>query len=387
MKPPADVSPAALPLAGSPLAEYERKLASGEFIADEAQRRAATALQTVYTRLLAHPPHRHRFGRRRKWPRVPGLYLWGGVGRGKTTLMDSFYAALPARGKLRTHFHRFMLDVQERLEHYRDQQDPLVRVAAEIAAETRVLCFDEFQVFDIADAMILGRLLGGLFAHGVTLVATSNVAPDALYRDGLQREQFLPAIAALKQNCVVLDVDGTTDYRLRALHRAPVYLSPDGATAQAKLTALFTGLCGRAPGPAQDLHIHDREIHALHAAPHAVWFRFADLCEGPRGTADYVEIADRYPTVFLSSVPRFDASREAAARRFINLVDELYDRGVKLVVTAAAPPARLYAGKRLSFEFERTASRLLEMQSREYLSAPRAARGATEAAPALADSE
>lgn len=385
MKRPADASPAAVPRAESPLAAYERKLAGGEFIADEAQRRAAAALETVYERLLAHPPHRHRFGRRRKWPRVPGLYLWGGVGRGKTTLMDMFHAALPTEGKLRTHFHRFMLDVQSRLDHYRDEQDPLLRVAAEIAAKTRVLCFDEFQVFDIADAMILGRLLGGLFAHGVTLVATSNVAPDALYRDGLQREQFLPAIAALKQNCVVLDVDGTTDYRLRALHRAPVYLVPDGFAAQQKLVALYAELCGHPPGPAQDLHIHGRTIHALHAAPHAVWFRFADLCEGPRGTADYVEIANLYPTVFLSSVPRFDANREAAARRFINLVDEFYDRGVKLVVTAAAPPASLYAGNRLRFEFERTASRLLEMQSKEYLSAPSSTRGATEAAPALVD--
>lgn len=356
----------------TPLAAYEHKLANGAFSADPAQRQAVEALQTVYDELITQAPYRRLGHRRLRWPKVKGLYLWGGVGRGKTWLMDSFYEALPFDRKQRTHFHRFMLEVQDTLDHYKNETDPLLKVARELSGKARVLCFDEFQVFNIADAMILGRLFNGLFARGVTLVTTSNVAPDDLYRDGLQRERFLPAIEALKRNCTVLNVDSGIDYRLRTLHAAPIYLCPDNAEAEMHMTRLYSKIAGSAAMADTQLDINGRTIPARQLTPDAAWFDFAALCEGPRGTADYVELAHTYHTILLSGVPRFDAHHEGSARRFINLVDEFYDRGVKLVVSAAARPQDLYSGKRLSFEFERTCSRLIEMQSQEYLAAPHA---------------
>jgi len=368
MTPPAD-SPAA-PL--SPRQRYAADLQRDDFSRDPAQGQAVDALQAVYDALLAKPPRR-RFGRSRLlWPKVKGLYLWGGVGRGKTYLMDAFFAALPFTRKQRTHFHRFMLEVQHKLKHYKNEQDPLIRVADEIAARVRVLCFDEFHVSDIADAMILGRLFDGLFARGVTLVATSNVAPDDLYRDGLQRERFVPAIDLLKRNTRVLNVDGGVDYRLRALHAAPLYLHPDDDAAEAQLARHFNAV---ASGPVQDdidINLHNRSIPAQRVAEGVAWFEFHALCEGPRGSADYVELARLNHTVLLSGVPRIGLEQENAGRRFINLVDEFYDRGVKLIIAAAAAPEDLYEGKRLAFEFERTVSRLIEMQSEEYLAKPHA---------------
>ncbi|TAM11944.1 MAG: cell division protein ZapE [Nevskiaceae bacterium] len=356
-----------------PRAAYELKLASGEFVADPAQRQAVFALQAICDVLRTHPPKR-RFGRHRHhWPGVGGLYLWGGVGRGKTWLMDTFFAGLPFPEKQRTHFHRFMLQVQELLDHYRDEEDPLLKVAREIATHTRVLCFDEFQVYNIADAMVLGRLFDGLFARGVTLVATSNVVPDDLYKDGLQRERFLPAIAAIKKYCTVLNVDSGVDYRLRALHAAPIYLCPDDAASDAQLARLFIAVAGRDVRENARLTLNGRRIPARRLAGDVAWFTFEALCEGPRGTADYVALAQGFHTVVLSHVPRFDAQHEAPAQRFINLVDEFYDQGVKLILSAAARPETLYAGKRLIFEFQRTCSRLIEMQSEEYLAAPHAA--------------
>lgn len=355
--------------ATGPRAVYALKLAQGEFVADPAQQQAVAALQAVCDGLEANPPKRRRFGHPR-WPAVPGLYLWGGVGRGKTWLMDTFFAALPFREKQRTHFHRFMLQVQRQLDHHRDEEDPLLQVAREIAANTRVLCFDEFQVFNIADAMVLGRLFDGLFARGVTLVATSNVMPDELYKDGLQRERFLPAIAALKNHCRVLNVDSGVDYRLRALHAAPVYLCPDDAASDRQLARLFTALAGRGMRENTVLTLNGRRIPARRLAGDAAWFTFQALCQGPRGTADYVALARDFHTIVLSHVPCFDAQHEAPAQRFINLVDEFYDQGVKLILSAAQRPEALYAGKRLVFEFERTRSRLIEMQSEEYLATP-----------------
>jgi cell division protein ZapE len=299
---------------------------------------------------------------------VPGVYLWGGVGRGKTLLLDIFFASLgiPAR---RAHFHRFMQDVHLRLEALRSAatENPLERVAADLAADIRVLCFDELYVSDIADAMILAGLFAGLVDRGVTLVFTSNREPRDLYPDGLQRARFLPAIALLDRVTAVVPVDADTDYRLRQLKRAPLYLSTATEDADSRLLQRFeaiTGEPGTGPGA---IDVLGRSIPYRRRAEGAVWFEFSDLCEGPRSTADYIEIARLYHTVVLANVPEFGSADDDAARRLIALVDEFYERGVKLVVSAAAAPEALYHGDRLDFEFRRAASRLAEMQSHEYL--------------------
>ena len=351
----------------TPRERYEQDLQRGGFVADAAQARAVEALQALHQTLLERKPKK-RLGRLR-WPPVHGLYLWGGVGRGKTWLMDAFYESLPFSRKQRTHFHRFLREVHALRNEFAGERDPLVQVAARIAERTRVLCFDEFHVSDIADAMILGRLLNALFKNGVTLVATSNVAPDDLYRDGLQRQNFLPAIASLKKHCSVLAVDGGVDYRLRALTAAEIYHAPCDRAAEANLARWFDGLAGTA-GSETDLEIEGRIIHARRAADGVVWFEFAALCETARSAADYIEIARTHHSVLLSRLPQLSAQHDDAARRFITLVDEFYDRGVKLILAADVPLTELYTGKRLAFEFQRTRSRLTEMQSQEYLARP-----------------
>ena len=284
--------------------------------------------------------------------------------------MDLFFDTLVIENKKRIHFHRMMHDVHERLAALGDVEDPLDKVAADIAAETRVLCFDEFFVSDIGDAMILGRLLEGLFNRGVVLVTTSNAVPDELYKDGLQRSRFLPAIALLKQYTEVFNLDGDTDYRLRLLQQAGTYLTPDDEAAAAKLHHLFNESASSQVTMHHDLSVNDREIRALRCAKGIVWFEFAAICDGPRSQNDYIEIARWYPTVIVSGVPELTAQFEDQARRFIALVDEFYDRRVKLIIAAATEVQSLYSGTRLNFEFERTVSRLIEMQSTEYLHAP-----------------
>lgn len=354
----------------APRERYARDLTRAGFVPDAAQAHAVDALQRVYEDLIASPPKKRLGFGRARWPAVPGLYLYGGVGRGKTYLMDAFYEALPFSRKLRTHFHRFMLDVHERRRKYPDEQDPLKRVAEEYSQDVRVLCFDEFYVSDIADAMILGRLFETLFAQGLTLIATSNIPPDRLYENGLQRANFLPFIGVLKRHVTVLNVDGGTDYRLRTLTRAEIYHHPSDAAAETNLADWFTQIAPE-PGAADvDLTIHGRTIHSRRIADGVAWFDFDQLCEGPRSAADYIEIARTHHTVLLSRVPLLTVFHEDAARRFINLVDEFYDRGVKLIVAAAVPQAGLYAGDKLKFEFLRTQSRLTEMQSQEYLARP-----------------
>lgn len=355
----------------TPRQRYERDLQREDFVCDAAQSHAVDALQRVYDDLLNSPPHKRLVGGSQLlWPRVSGLYLWGGVGRGKTYLMDAFYESLPFSRKMRTHFHRFMLEVHERRRQYANEPDPIGRVAQEFARKIRVLCFDEFFISDIADAMILGRLMEGLFKEGVTLVATSNIAPDGLYKDGLQRQNFLPAIALLKKNVSVIHTDGGTDYRLRSLTRAEIYHSPCDAQAEQNLVRYFEEIAPE-PGVADtDLLIHGRTIHCRRLADGVGWFDFNALCEGPRGSADYIEIARTHHTVLLSRVPQMTADMEDAARRFINLVDEFYDRAVKLIIAAGPAQSDLYAGKKLRFEFQRTLSRLQEMQSQEYLAKP-----------------
>lgn len=354
----------------SPRQRYERDLQRTDFVRDTAQAAAVAALQQVYDELRAHPPRR-RFGfGPPKWSAVRGLYLWGGVGRGKTCLMDAFCESLPAETRLRTHFHRFMLDVHERRRKYPDEQDPLKRVAAEYARQLRVLCFDEFFVSDIADAMILGRLFENLLALGVTLIATSNIPPERLYENGLQRANFLPFIDVLKRHVAVLNVDGGVDYRLRALTHAEIYHSPSDARAEANLERWFAEIAPEPGQPNEELVIHGRRIRSRRMADGVAWFDFANLCEGPRGAADYIEIARTHHTVLLSRVPQLTVFHEDAARRFVNLVDEFYDRGVKLIIAAEVPQRELYVGDKSHFEFQRTQSRLTEMQSQEYLAKP-----------------
>ncbi|MGH8453936.1 MAG: cell division protein ZapE, partial [Nevskiales bacterium] len=263
-----------------------------------------------------------------------------------------------------------MQAVHEARKQYPDEQDPMAKVAADIAAQARVLCFDEFFVSDIADAMILARLLEVLFEQGVTLVATSNIAPDGLYRDGLQRQRFLPAIELIKTHTTVLQVDGGTDYRLRVLEQAEIYHHPLDAQADINLQRYFDAIAPE-PGVAHArLRLHERDLATRHLADGVLWMDFAALCQGPRGSADYVEIARCFHTVLLSRVPALTRDLEDESRRFVNLVDEFYDRGVKLILSAAEPLEQLYQGERLQFEFQRTESRLREMQSRQYLSRP-----------------
>ncbi len=370
------MSPANSPLL-SPLERYQRDLQRADFVADPAQQAAVQELQHLYSRLLEREGRGSLFGRVRKlWRDQPeperGLYFWGGVGRGKTYLMDAFFESLPFAEKQRTHFHRFMREVHRELKALAGEKNPLEKVAERIAARARVLCFDEFFVSDITDAMILANLLDALFRRGVTLVATSNIEPEGLYKDGLQRSRFLPAIALLKRHTKVVNVDGGTDYRLRALEMAELYHWPLDAAAGASLARSFARLSveGCEVQETMDLDIEGRRIRALKVADDVAWFDFGDLCDGPRSQNDYIELAREFHTVLLAEVPRFDERMEAQARRFINLVDEFYDRCVKLVISAEVPAERLYGGKHLRFEFERTVSRLLEMQSHEYLARP-----------------
>lgn len=353
-----------------PLTIYESLIAGGDYKPDPAQAEAVAELERVWLELTAHPVSgwwaRVR-GKKRK--PVTGLYMWGGVGRGKTWLMDIFFDSLPGKDKLRIHFHRFMARVHAALKTKQSTRDPLPDVAREWAAQYRVLCFDEFFVSDIADAMLLGGLFQALFAEGVTLVTTSNVPPDDLYRDGLQRAKFLPAIESLKTHCLTLHVDGERDYRLRLLQRSEIFLQPLDAHAEESLASAFYTMSA---GCSLDTHleINGRSLHARQRGDGIIWFNFEALCDLPTSTADYIEIARAFNTVLLSNVPLMDERNADATRRFINLIDEFYDRNVKMLISAAGPIDELYMGNRLAFEFQRTASRLTEMQSNDYLAKP-----------------
>jgi cell division protein ZapE len=351
---------------------YARELSSRGFGDDPAQLAAVARLDALRRRLLRAPrawlPRSFRVLVRRRPDRpVRGLYLWGGVGRGKTWLMDLFFESLPFDERRRQHFHRFMHDVHAQLASLKDERDPLEQVAETIASGTRVLCFDELQVSDIADAMILGNLFDALFRRAVTLVATSNTAPRELYRDGLQRARFLPAIALLERHLEVWRVTGATDYRLRELTQAGVYLSAGAAATPGRLEQLFARLADHGARAGGTIVIEGRPITVIREGCGVVWCDFTALCAGPRSADDYIEIAREYHAVMLSGVPVLDGANDDEARRFIELVDEFYDRNVKLIVSAAASPPELYRGERLAAPFERTVSRLVEMQSAEYL--------------------
>lgn len=355
-----------------PLQHYLKELQKEDFVEDSAQRNAVEHLQRLYQELTANPPTTSflsRFFGEKKAEPVRGLYMWGGVGRGKTYLMDTFYDSLPFKQKKRLHFHRFMRHVHSELKQLAGEKNPLQIVAERFAAKYRVLCFDEFFVSDIGDAMILATILQELFERGVTLVATSNVVPDNLYKDGLQRARFMPAIEMLNQHTLVLNVDGGTDYRLRTLEQLELYHYPADDQAEALIESNFHRLVADEEELVvdADIEIEGRLISFRMQAEDVIWFDFKQICGGPRSPADYIEISREFQTVLIHGVPRFE-SNDDEARRFINLIDEFYDRSVKLVVSAEVALDNLYSGGRLSFEFERTQSRLLEMQSAEYLS-------------------
>jgi cell division protein ZapE len=342
---------------------------SGGFSPDPAQRVAVDALDTIWHQLNQPPPGllgRLRWGGQHP---VQGLYLWGSVGRGKTWLMDLFYDELPIERKQRVHFHRFMQKVHSGLKAAGQVRDPLQKIAGEWAARCRVLCLDEFFVSDIADAMLLAGLLETLFANGVTLVTTSNIHPDGLYRNGLQRAKFLPAIDLLKQNTRVLELAGGTDYRLRILDQSEIYHYPLDEAAERVMATAFERMTAESEMD-KLLEINGRPFHTRHRGDGVVWFDFHEICEKPRGAIDYIEIARAFNTVVISNTPQLTATDANATRRFVTLVDEFYDRNVKLLISAAVPLADLYTGHQLAFEFERTRSRLTEMQSHDYLAKP-----------------
>lgn len=359
----------------TPWSRYQADLEQASFSHDPAQEDAVKALQSLFDELLAQREAEqkltHRLGRlfKRGAEPVTGLYFWGGVGRGKTYLMDTFFHTLPFEDKGRMHFHHFMRRVHRGLEEHKGQANPLQLVAAEIAQEARVLCFDEFFVSDIGDAMILANLLRTLFESGVTLVATSNIPPDDLYKDGLQRSLFLPAIDLLKHNTQVLNVDGGIDYRLRTLTQAPTFYTPADESAEQALSTAFDRLAPEKEATLenQDLDVLGRTIKTRRLCDDVAWFDFDDLCDGPRSQNDYIELARSFHAVLISEVPVFNGKNDDRARRFINLVDEFYDRQVKLLLSTEAEIEQLYQDGRLGFEFQRTVSRLQEMQSEEYL--------------------
>lgn len=363
-------------VAMTPRQRYQAELDSARLLPDPAQGALAEEFERLHRQLTAAAPAANGMlaGLRTLVTREPlqpvrGLYLWGGVGRGKTHFMNGFHEGLPIAHKRRQHFHGFMRHLHAELKVLANRRDPLQQVADRLRESVRVLCLDEFHVADITDAMLLGRLLDALFARGVTLVTTSNLAPDELYLGGLQRQAFLPAIDAIKRHTCVFALDRGPDYRLRALERASTYLHPLDDAARAAMEEAFRRLEPEAETSGEPLEVEDRRIPTHRMADGIVWFEFEHICDGPRAVADYMEIARQFHTVFVSGIPVFtDAARDTALR-FVHLVDELYDRHVNLVVSAAAPPAALYAGTRLGVQFARTASRLEQMQTREYLGA------------------
>lgn len=365
----------------SPLALYQQALDNGEFQPDAVQREAMTRLDGIYQALtrvepVSSAPVKGLFGKLNKLmgkgktdapAPARGLYMWGGVGRGKTWLMDMFFQAIPGERKQRLHFHRFMLRVHEELTQLQGQSDPLQIVADRFKSETDLLCFDEFFVSDITDAMLLGTLMEALFARGITLVATSNLPPDDLYRNGLQRARFLPAIEMIKQHCEIMNVDAGIDYRLRTLTSAHLWMTPLNEATDKEMERMFVALSGQGRKDKPVLEINHRALATQGMAEGVVAMDFKTLCGEGRSQHDYIELSRRFHSVLLFNVPVMIYKTEDQARRFLALVDEFYERHVKLVVSAEASLYEIYQGSRLKFEYQRCVSRLQEMQSEEYL--------------------
>ena len=356
----------------SPLTWYQAASQQSAFIRDAAQARAIEHLDRLWTELMMFKRKRNRFlGRSLRSPQLPkGLYFYGGVGRGKSFLMDAFYGCLPYRRKRRVHFHAFMAEIHQRLRGLKSEANPLKAVAAEIAKETRVLCFDEFHVSDIADAMILGRLLENLFNEGVVLVATSNYAPSELYPQGQNRSSFLPTIALIEEKLTILNVDGGEDYRHRTLTAAEVFYIPANDENERKLADLFTQVtAGQAERPSE-IEIHGRMLRCKKRTDKAIWFDFRMLCFGPRSQADYLYLSEHYEMIFVSGIEKLSQAERAEARRLTWLIDVMYDYRVKFCATCDVPVGEIYVEGDFAQEFVRTASRLTEMQSQEYLNLP-----------------
>ena len=356
----------------SPLTWYQAASQQAAFIRDAAQARAIEHLDRLWTELMMFKRKRNRFlGRSLRSPQLPkGLYFYGGVGRGKSFLMDAFYGCLPYRRKRRVHFHAFMAESHQRLRGLKSEANPLKAVAAEIAKETRVLCFDEFHVSDIADAMILGRLLENLFNEGVVLVATSNYAPAELYPQGQNRSSFLPTIALIEEKLTILNVDGGEDYRHRTLTAAEVFYIPANDENERKLADLFTQVTAGQVERPSEIEIHGRMLRCKKRTDKAIWFDFRMLCFGPRSQADYLYLSEHYEMIFVSGIEKLSQTERAEARRLTWLIDVMYDYRVKFCATCDVPVGEIYVEGDFAQEFVRTASRLTEMQSQEYLNLP-----------------
>ncbi|EJO37231.1 cell division protein ZapE [Acinetobacter radioresistens] len=352
----------------SPAERYSQALSSGQFLPDEAQAQAVQELDRVWHELI----HRYKaskkaFRRFRRQTAPRGVYMWGGVGRGKTWLMDQFFESIPFRRKLRMHFHHFMQHVHRELNKLSGQRNPLDLVADQIYKDAVIICFDEFFVSNVTDAMILSDLFQKLFQRGITLVATSNIAPDGLYKNGIHRDRFLPTIEMVKKNCVVLNVDAGVDYRLRVLKQAQLFKAPLSHEAQQWIARRFSALTQTQVQSQESIIINNRIVETIGHTEDVLWCEFSELCLKPRSPSDFIEIANIYNTVLVSNVPHLTDQINDATRRFIYLVDEFYDRGVKLLLTSQDDIINIYQGEKLAFEIERTRSRLLEMQSDEYL--------------------
>ena len=361
----------------SPINKYKQDLTKDDFLFDAAQENAVIQLQRLYEDLQTKPLEVSSFKKvLNRWKKVykkqkeipiKGLYFWGGVGRGKTYLVDTFYDCLPFENKMRVHFHRFMHRVHQELKGLTRQSDPLKIIAKKFAKETRIICFDEFFVSDITDAMILAALFEELFAHKVILVATSNIIPDELYRNGLQRERFLPAIKLINENTEIVNVDSGVDYRLRTLEQAEIYHYPLDQQANDNLHYYFKQLSCEVGKEGGDIKINNRQLPTVCAADGVVYFDFSVLCESARSQGDYMEISQLYHTVLMANVKQMGRESDDSTRRFIALVDEFYERNVKLIMSAERALDELYTGGNLAFEFKRCLSRLQEMQSHDYL--------------------
>ncbi len=355
----------------TPLQRYKIDCEKADFVFDSVQFQAVEKLQLLYDELLQNKNYgwltklKNYFSNKT----TKGIYFWGGVGRGKTYLMDLFCHSIESKIKVkRIHFHRFMYWVHQQLQQHKGEQNPLQVVANTLAEEIQVLCFDEFFVNEIGDAMLLGRLFEALFAQQVVLVTTSNIPPQRLYWKGLHRDRFLDTIKLLEKNTVVMEMDGGTDYRLRALKQVEVYHSPLDKKATENLQKSFNRLAGGESLNTNSIYILGREIIVEAVAPKVLWCSFDALCNGPRAAADYIELSRIYPTILLSELPQLNDSVIESTRRFVTLIDELYEHNVKLIISAKKPINEIYSGEKLAFEFKRTVSRLQEMQSEEYLS-------------------
>lgn len=352
----------------SPLTKYIANVQSGTIVSDAVQFDAMTELDRLWHALIQKEKSQHGLFSLFKKKSIPqGIYMWGGVGRGKTWLMDQFYDALPIKRKMRMHFHHFMQYVHQELNQRTGQQNPLDSVAKQIYEQAVVICFDEFFVSNVTDAMILSDLFKKLFGYGIALVATSNIAPDGLYKDGLHRDRFLPTITLIHQHCRILNVDAGIDYRLRSLTQADRFRSPLNDINTQWIQDYFNQLTAETNTVVTPIEVNHRKINTLGHSHHVLWSTFSELCLRPRSPADFIAIANQYQVVLVSDIPELTDQLNDGVRRFIYLVDELYDRNITLVITSHSPILSLYQGDKLAFEIERTRSRLLEMQSDEYL--------------------